>query len=178
VSIEDITDAIRSNRIRITDHADEGAQADHLSFDEIFFSVFQGKSLRNILRICPILVASFMAPLSGAILSIAFGRTIRTTSGLFSSRSIALILDDGFIGASGDHAMIPFHTCPVCGGEMVEKEVEKLLRGGMHTAVLTVRYAQKFVFAVGNDSMPQKPSNALSRFGPNWNDRRSQSFNR
>lgn len=35
--------------------------------------------------------------------------------------------------------MIPFHKCPVCGGEMVEKEVEKLLRGGIHTAVLNVR---------------------------------------
>ncbi len=35
--------------------------------------------------------------------------------------------------------MIPFPECPVCGGEMVEKEVEKLLRGGIHTAVLTVR---------------------------------------
>lgn len=35
--------------------------------------------------------------------------------------------------------MIPFPECPVCGGEMVEKEVEKLLRGSIHTAVLTVR---------------------------------------
>jgi len=35
--------------------------------------------------------------------------------------------------------MIPFPECPVCGGEMVEKEVEKLLRGGIHTAVITVR---------------------------------------
>lgn len=35
--------------------------------------------------------------------------------------------------------MIPFEKCPVCGGELVEKEVEKLLRGGMHTAVLKVR---------------------------------------
>ena len=35
--------------------------------------------------------------------------------------------------------MIPFPECPVCGGEMVEKEVEKLLRGGIHTAVFTVR---------------------------------------
>jgi len=35
--------------------------------------------------------------------------------------------------------MLPFNKCPVCGGEMVEKEVEKLLRGGMHTAVVTVR---------------------------------------
>lgn len=35
--------------------------------------------------------------------------------------------------------MIPFHKCPVCGGEMVEKDVEKLLRGGIHTAVLNVQ---------------------------------------
>lgn len=35
--------------------------------------------------------------------------------------------------------MMPFEKCPVCGGELVEKEVEKLLRGGVHTAVLKVR---------------------------------------
>lgn len=35
--------------------------------------------------------------------------------------------------------MIPFEKCPVCGGEMIEKEVEKLLRGGSHTAALTVK---------------------------------------
>lgn len=29
--------------------------------------------------------------------------------------------------------------CPVCGGEMIEKEVEKLLRGGSNTAAVTVR---------------------------------------
>jgi YgiT-type zinc finger domain-containing protein len=34
--------------------------------------------------------------------------------------------------------MEPFEKCPVCGSELVEKEVEKLLRGGMHTAVLKV----------------------------------------
>ncbi len=35
--------------------------------------------------------------------------------------------------------MMPFSKCPVCGGDLVEKEVEKLLRGGVHTAVVTVR---------------------------------------
>jgi YgiT-type zinc finger domain-containing protein len=35
--------------------------------------------------------------------------------------------------------MRPFDQCPVCGGELVEKEVEKLIRGGMHTAVVKVR---------------------------------------
>jgi YgiT-type zinc finger domain-containing protein len=35
--------------------------------------------------------------------------------------------------------MLPFGQCPVCGGEVVEKEVEKILRGGANTAVLSVR---------------------------------------
>ena len=45
--IEDIVDAIRHNRLRSTDHADEEAQADRLSFDEIFFSVFQGEIIED-----------------------------------------------------------------------------------------------------------------------------------
>ena len=35
--------------------------------------------------------------------------------------------------------MMSFDKCPVCGGELIEKNVEKLLRGGIHTAALTVR---------------------------------------
>jgi YgiT-type zinc finger domain-containing protein len=35
--------------------------------------------------------------------------------------------------------MKPFDKCPICGGELVEKDVEKLLRGGVHTAVVKVR---------------------------------------
>lgn len=34
--------------------------------------------------------------------------------------------------------MLPFEKCPVCGGDMVKKEVEKLLRGGENIAVLKV----------------------------------------
>jgi len=34
--------------------------------------------------------------------------------------------------------MRPFNKCPVCGGELVEREVEKLLRGGSHVAVMKV----------------------------------------
>jgi YgiT-type zinc finger domain-containing protein len=34
--------------------------------------------------------------------------------------------------------MIPFNNCPVCGSGLVEKKVEKLLRGGIHTATITV----------------------------------------
>ena len=32
----------------------------------------------------------------------------------------------------------PFPKCPVCGGELAEKEVEKLLRGGVNTATVGV----------------------------------------
>lgn len=35
--------------------------------------------------------------------------------------------------------MIPFKTCPICGGEVIEKEVEKLLYGGKNTAVVRVQ---------------------------------------
>jgi YgiT-type zinc finger domain-containing protein len=35
--------------------------------------------------------------------------------------------------------MKPFEKCPICGGELVEKEVEKLLKGGVHTAVIVVQ---------------------------------------
>ena len=32
--------------------------------------------------------------------------------------------------------MKPFEKCPICGGELVERDVEKLLRGGNHIAVV------------------------------------------
>ncbi len=35
--------------------------------------------------------------------------------------------------------MLPFEKCPVCSSDMVEKKVEKLLRGGKNTAVLKVQ---------------------------------------
>ena len=34
--------------------------------------------------------------------------------------------------------MTPFEKCPVCGGEVVERQVQKLVRGGGHTASITV----------------------------------------
>jgi len=47
MKIEDIIQAIRSDRLRITDHADEEARADKLSFDEVFFSVFKGEIIED-----------------------------------------------------------------------------------------------------------------------------------
>lgn len=34
--------------------------------------------------------------------------------------------------------MIPFPKCPTCGGEVVRKRTEKLLRGGTDLATMTV----------------------------------------
>lgn len=34
--------------------------------------------------------------------------------------------------------MMPFRKCPVCGGELERKQVEKLLSGGGHTVSLKV----------------------------------------
>ncbi len=35
--------------------------------------------------------------------------------------------------------MLPFNKCPLCGSEVIEKDVEKLLRGGNNTAVVKVK---------------------------------------
>ena len=45
--LEQIFKAIRNGRIRITDHADEAAEDDSLSFEEIYFSVFQGEIIED-----------------------------------------------------------------------------------------------------------------------------------
>ncbi len=34
--------------------------------------------------------------------------------------------------------MNAFHRCPMCGGDLVRKQVEKLLRGGNHTVAVHV----------------------------------------
>ncbi len=47
MDIQAIIDAIRYHRIHITDHADQEAQADHLSFDEIFYSVLHGEIIED-----------------------------------------------------------------------------------------------------------------------------------
>jgi hypothetical protein len=47
MEINDIVEAIRAGRVRVTDHADEEAQADHLALDDIFFSVFHGEIIER-----------------------------------------------------------------------------------------------------------------------------------
>jgi hypothetical protein len=47
MTIDWIIKAIRGGRIRITDHADEEAQSDRISFDQIFSSVFRGEIIET-----------------------------------------------------------------------------------------------------------------------------------
>jgi len=47
MNIDDIIEAIRNNRIRITDHADEEAENDKLTFDEIYYSVLNGEIIED-----------------------------------------------------------------------------------------------------------------------------------
>ena len=47
MKIEDIADAIRLGRVRVTDHAQDEAERDQLSYDDIFVSVFQGEVIED-----------------------------------------------------------------------------------------------------------------------------------
>ena len=47
MKIADIINAIKKRRIKITDHADEEAEADSLTFDEIFFTVTNGQIIER-----------------------------------------------------------------------------------------------------------------------------------
>jgi hypothetical protein len=47
MEILDLVDAIRSGRIRITDHADEEAHTDGLSYEDIFFTVLSGEIIED-----------------------------------------------------------------------------------------------------------------------------------
>lgn len=99
MKIEDIIEAIRANRIRITDHADEQAQADRLSFDEIFFSVFQGEIIEEYPKdkpypSCLIYGDTFKGEPVHSVW--AYNKKI---NGPCSLQSIALTPSDGLIGA-------------------------------------------------------------------------------
>ncbi len=47
LEIRDIVDAIQDSRIRITDHADEEAENDGLTFEEIYYSVLHGEIIED-----------------------------------------------------------------------------------------------------------------------------------
>jgi Domain of unknown function (DUF4258) len=47
MGITEVVEAVRAGRVRVTDHADEEAAADHLTLDDIYSSVFDGEVIEN-----------------------------------------------------------------------------------------------------------------------------------
>lgn len=47
LTLANIVNAIQTSQVRITDHADEEAEADNLTFDEIYFSVSHGEIIET-----------------------------------------------------------------------------------------------------------------------------------
>jgi len=47
MDINDLIEAIQANRVHISDHADEEAEDDQLTFDEIYFSVLHGEIIEQ-----------------------------------------------------------------------------------------------------------------------------------
>ena len=45
--IDNIIEAIQSNRIRVSDHADEETAADSITLDEILFSALPGEAIEE-----------------------------------------------------------------------------------------------------------------------------------
>ena len=47
MEINDIIEAIRASRVRVTDHADEEAHSDRLKYDDVCFSVKDGEIIED-----------------------------------------------------------------------------------------------------------------------------------
>ena len=70
--------------------------------------------------------------------------------------------------------MKAFERCPVCGGELVEKEVEKLLRGGVDTA--TVRVSAEVCLSCGERIYSQEDVRRFERIRAKLQRRETDEF--
>jgi len=140
----DIVDAIRSGWVRITDHADEEAQNDRLSYEEIFFSVFRGEIIENYPddKPYPSCLVYGHTSTDRPVHSVwAYNEETRWAGSVYSGIPTRSCEVDKL--ARKEEMLMrkkkPFDKCPICGGVLEEKEVEKLLKGGVHTAIMKVR---------------------------------------
>ena len=75
----------------------------------------------------------------------------------------------------------PFDRCPLCGGELADRVVEKLLRGGVDTAVLKVQaevcvrcagriYTQKAIrqFERVREKLEKKQTGEMTKVGATY----------
>ena len=120
MDIRPIIEAVRAGRLRITDHADEEATADHLTLRDIYDTLVSGE-----------IIEEYPAdkPYPSCLV---YGRTS-------AGDPVHSVWAYNELAGAAEAIMIPFEKCPICGGELIEKTVDKLLRGGIHTASLNVR---------------------------------------
>jgi hypothetical protein len=107
MTIEDLQNAIRAGRVRITDHADEEALADRLSYDEIETSVLAGSIIEEYatLRPYPSYLVCGPAEAAGWVHSVwAYNEANRW--------SIGLILPSGLTAGSGGNPIDTFREVP------------------------------------------------------------------
>jgi len=83
MDISEIIDAINAKRIRITDHADEEAQADNLKYEEIYFTALHGESLKTTQKTSLIPVVLFLEKYPQVIRFPQFGRIMKRVNGRY-----------------------------------------------------------------------------------------------
>lgn len=98
MNLNEIVEAIRAKRVRITDHADEEAAADHLTFDEIYFSVIGGEIIEEYPADRPYPSCLIYGQTFRAIPFTAFGPITQKPNGQLLSPCTDLIRSDGLNG--------------------------------------------------------------------------------
>lgn len=101
MKIDDIVDAIHKSLVRISDHADEEAEADELTFDEIYFSVLHGEIIEDYpddkpYPSCLLYGMSFSGDPVPSV-----GVIMKKTNGRYWLPCIGLIRIDGLMGVRG-----------------------------------------------------------------------------
>lgn len=128
VDIESIIDAIPHNRTRLTDHVDEEAQTDHLSFDKTFFNVLHSKIIEDYPTDEPYLSCMIYGD-SFAGEPIQHARSYNPMTQWEILLTVYRSDPNRWMDWRKEKEMKPFDKCPICGGELVEKEVANLLKG-------------------------------------------------
>ena len=123
MNIDAIIDAIAHGRVRITDHADEKAVDDELSYEEIYFSVMHGEVIEHYPTDKP--YASCL------ILGRNFSDEPIHSVWAYNPQNLWVVLitvyrpdPKRWVGWKGEgEEMKPFENCPVCGGELENRRV-------------------------------------------------------
>jgi hypothetical protein len=98
MNVDDLIDAIRKSKVRITEHADEEAHEDNLTYDEVYFSIMHGEVIEDYPNDKPYPSCLVLGKTSLAIPSIVCGDIIPIPSGQFLLRPSVRIRRAGSTG--------------------------------------------------------------------------------